>query len=172
MGRRRGRRLIGVLAVGVALSGLAAGGVAARTVDAYRLFVVHTGSMEPAITPGDIVVDRRDITALKPGDVITFRYSDSSTEVVTHRVAAIDDDGTITTKGDANDTDDLWAVRPDQVIGRVTALVPGLGYAVVYLQHPTGLVSLATTVLCIALLWQLFFPSPPPVRSGAPGYVT
>ncbi len=171
MSRRPARRLIGVLAVGVALSGLAAGGVAARTLDAYRLYVVHTGSMEPAIAPGDIVVDRRDITALKPGDVITFRYSETSTEVVTHRVAAIADDGTITTKGDANDAEDLWTVHPDQVTGRVTALVHGLGYAVVYLQHPTGLASLATTAFCLALLWQLFFPSPPPVRSRAPGSV-
>jgi len=70
----------------------------------YKPFIVLSGSMEPTILTGDIVVTK-EIAAdsIAKNDIITFR-SDKNT-VITHRVTDIlYKDGNISflTKGDAN----------------------------------------------------------------------
>ena len=162
MSRRSRRRLIAVLAVLSVFGSL--GGVAAWFLDGYRAYVVHTGSMEPVLVPGDVVVDARAPVAIEAGDVITFRAT--ATDLVTHRVVAVADDGTITTRGDANDSADPVVITRDKVVGAVTARIPLAGYLVVYLQHPTGLMSLATTVFSVVLLWELFFPGTAPAGAS------
>lgn len=156
--RRRSRRLLGVLALVVLCAGL--GATAAWALGGYHVYVVHTGSMEPHLVPGDVVVDAPVTRTVVPGDVITFRDPSTATDVVTHRVAAVAADGTLTTKGDANRTADAVPVPPGLVQGRLVARIHLAGYLLVYLQHPSGLASLATSTLGIALLWRLFFPAP------------
>ncbi len=124
-----------------------------------RLYVVHTGSMTPTYRPGDIVVDRPVVSTPRPGEVVTFRHSDLSTDVVTHRVVALNARGELTTKGDANATDDAWSIRPGQVQGQVILGLRYAGYLAVYLQQPSGIASLATMLLAVVLLWQMFFPT-------------
>lgn len=127
----------------------------------YRAYVVHTGSMTPTYTPGYLVIDAPAHDSYRPGDVITFRHSPYTTDVVTHRITHITDTGLIHTKGDANRSADAWQIHPDQVRGRVVAGIPFLGYLVVFLQQPPGLGALATTTLMIILLWGLFFHADP-----------
>jgi signal peptidase len=124
-----------------------------------RLYVVHTGSMTPTYRSGDIVVDRPVASTPRPGEVLTFRHSDRTTDVVTHRLVALQPDGLLTTKGDANPSDDAWSIRPSQVEGQVVVGLRYAGYLAVYLQQPAGIASLATTVLAVILLWQIFFSS-------------
>ena len=161
--RRRPRRLLGVLALVVLCAGL--GATAAWALGGYHVYVVHTGSMEPHLVPGDVVVDAPVTRAVVPGDVITFRDPSTATDVVTHRVAAVAADGTLTTKGDANRTVDPVPVPSDLVQGRFVARIHLAGYLLVYLQHPSGLASLATSTLGIALLWGLFFPATAPATA-------
>ncbi len=135
----------------------------------YRLYVIHTGSMEPALMPGDVIVDAPAGSDYRRGEVLTFRHSDTAADVVTHRVAGIRSDGRILTKGDANRSADAWRIRPDQVRGRTVAVLPWLGYALVYLQHPGGIASLVTTGLAVVLLHGLFFrPDSPGTRQRPP----
>jgi signal peptidase len=156
----RARGLIRRRLVRLAVTLLAAallGTVGAAWLQGYRVYVVHTGSMVPTYRPGDLVIDRKASGGYRPGDVITFRHSDQTTDVVTHRVVAVTPRGLIRTKGDANATADAWQIRPDQVRGRAVARVRGLGYLVVFLRQPTGLASLVTGLLAVVMLWQLFF---------------
>jgi signal peptidase I len=124
----------------------------------YRLYVVHTGSMDPTYRPGDVVLDAPAAAGYRPGQVITFRHSALTTDVVTHRVVAVRAAG-ITTKGDANATPDAWTIRPAQVQGRTVGAVPRLGYLVVYLQQPQGVLSILTAAASIMLLWGICFPA-------------
>jgi signal peptidase len=124
----------------------------------YHFYVVHTGSMVPTYRPGDLVLDRRPSGQYHRGEVITFRHSDLTTDVVTHRVTDVTRTGLIHTKGDANVTPDVWDIRPDQVKGTAAFRLTGLGYVVVFLRQPAGIGSLATGVFTLVLLWQLFFP--------------
>ena len=156
----RHRRSFGLVALAVLVLLVAACAGLAK-VEGLRLYVVHTGSMEPTLMPGDVVVDRPLQGRPRTGEIITFRHSDQATDVVTHRVAAVWPGGLIKTKGDANRTADSWQIRPDQVQGRVVLHIPALGYLLVFLRRPSGVATLAMAIIAVTLLWGLFFPSQP-----------
>ncbi len=84
---------------------------------------VVTGSMEPSIHVDDyIIVKSVDTGELREGDIIAF-YSELDEikgELVTHRIAKVNSDGTFVTRGDANPVDDSLTVRPEQVLGKYT----------------------------------------------------
>jgi signal peptidase len=123
----------------------------------YRIYVVHTGSMMPTYNPGDVVLDRPASNPPKPGQVITFRHSLSTTDVVTHRVTDVTAAGLIHTKGDANRSADLWDIRPDMVRGTVARAIPRLGFVLVFLKQPAGIGALGCSALALLMLWSLFF---------------
>ena len=132
----------------------------------YRLYVVHTGSMTPALKPGDVVfdkpargdaiIDRPSTAAVKPGEIVTF-VSDPHGTLVTHRVVAVKN-GVITTKGDANLTNDPWTLNASQVVGQRITTLPRMGYVLMYLKQPLGIASILLSVIGLMLLWRLFFP--------------
>ncbi len=132
----------------------------------YRLYVVHTGSMVPALRPGDAVLDRPAPRAVHPGEVVTFSIHSGPDSVVTHRVVSVDG-SVVKTKGDANRTVDPWTLSMAQIVGTAVVLMPRVGYVIVYLKQPLGLASLVTVAVGLTLLWQLFFP-PPSSRGEAP----
>ena len=115
-----------------------------------QTYNVISGSMEPSISVGSIVyVKNAEFDELAEGDVIAF---ESGASVVTHRITSIDSQSKlITTKGDANDTEDFVPVAYVNVIGRVVAHVPFLGYIASWLSEITGKV-IAVMLLIIGLL--------------------
>lgn len=116
----------------------------------YRLYVVHTGSMSPGIPPESAVVVREG--QYRVGDVVSFTEHGS---VVTHRLIAIEPDGTIETKGDANRSADPWHVPVTNIIGRVVAAPRRLGYLLMYMRTPAGGASLVVALLCLWQIWTL-----------------
>jgi len=107
---------------------------------------VLTGSMEPGIRPGDVVVTRgidlAQAQKLRCGDIITFLPYPQDPTLVTHRIVAItsDADGVaFITQGDNNDTVDSWGpVRDYQVRGQVLYHVPKLGWVRQWAGHSVG----------------------------------
>lgn len=100
-----------------------------------HFLTVQSGSMEPEIHVGDVVVSTYvDPSCIRVGDIITFHYmSDSDpNRCFTHRVyeivQTVDGGYVFQTKGDANEDVDERYVRPDEVIGRVLLVIPYLGY--------------------------------------------
>jgi len=94
--------------------------------------VVMTGSMEPEISRGDIVVVRR-AQSYDVGDVITY----TSMTAVTHRIVAQSTQGFVT-KGDANNTVDP-EIAKDQVLGRVVFTIPLVGHPILFFRQPVGI---------------------------------
>jgi signal peptidase I len=102
----------------------------------WRLDVVQSGSMEPAIGVGALVVTAPDSPeGVEVSDVISFRSESGA--MVCHRVVAIDGQ-TFVTKGDANEGNDPSPVPFEDVAGKVAFSVPYLGYAVGFLKTPFG----------------------------------
>ena len=96
----------------------------------YQTMVVTSGSMEPAIRTGSAVVVSDQETYVV-GDVVTFYERGKESLPTTHRIVSERiADGTVlyTTKGDANDDVDQREIRTNDVIGRVVAVAPGIGY--------------------------------------------
>lgn len=113
----------------------------------YRVFIVHTGSMEPTISSRSAVIVREH--TYRVGQAISF-YEQGG--VITHRLIRINADGTATTKGDANSTPDPWKLKPSAIIGEVVASPPEVGYWLMYLRNPFGLTSVFISIL---VCWQL-----------------
>lgn len=94
----------------------------------FSASVVASGSMQPVIGPGDVVVVRAldDDTAVL-GRVVTFEDPERPGELVTHRIVAENPDGTYVTRGDANRDPDATPVARHRVRGRGFLLVPWIG---------------------------------------------
>lgn len=95
-----------------------------------RPVAVATGSMEPTVAVGDVVVTcPSSAENLREGDII--RYQKGATTVI-HRIVACtqDENGGLAfiTQGDSNNTPDADPVLPEQVLGKVVFNIPKLGY--------------------------------------------
>ncbi len=106
----------------------------------FKVKVVKSGSMEPYIKTGGIVVIKPSET-YKAGDVITFG-EDTRTQIpTTHRIVSVQGSGSsqvFTTKGDANDAEDADTTRYDEIRGKVILTVPFLGYVLDFAKQPIG----------------------------------
>lgn len=123
----------------------------------YKPFIVLSGSMEPAVMTGDLVITQEvDPAALKAGDVIAYRYGQET--VITHRIREVTEkDGLLAfiTKGDANNVEDNVMPTGDLVEGRLRWTLPGVGNAAMFLQTPYGLLIAAGVPLLLYLLVDL-----------------
>ncbi len=99
-------------------------------------FVVTGGSMEPTIHKGSLVIDEPvSADKLRLGDIITFDHYDQTT---THRIVGIEGSANgamFSTKGDANQVTDPEPLSFPGRVGLVKLAVPGLGYAVAWMQY-------------------------------------
>lgn len=110
-----------------------------------RPFVILSGSMEPELSVGTIVYSNTKVAAeeVNVGDVIVFKMKDQD---VAHRVIAVNEDKTFTTKGDANETEDFAPVKFENYVGKAEFVVPYLGYVLQAIQTPTGKFVLFTII--------------------------
>lgn len=95
-------------------------------------YTVLTGSMEPGMPPGTLVVVKPvDADDIGIGDVVTYQLESGKTTIVTHRVVGVafdkDGDRIFQTQGDANSTPDADPVMPVQIRGERWYSVPYLG---------------------------------------------
>ena len=110
----------------------------------YQLFTVLSGSMEPTLNVGGvIIVEKVDPMTLEEGDIITFVSNDTTLngKVVSHRILQVVDNNNgrmFITKGDANEDRDDAAAVPDNVIGRVIFHIPYLGYLLNFMKTKNG----------------------------------
>jgi signal peptidase len=106
-----------------------------------RVFNVLTGSMEPTIKAGSMVVVR-PAENYKIGDIITFNpVGKLDTTPITHRIHEMkveNGNPVYITKGDANEVQDLTEIRQNQIIGKMIFRVPFIGAVVNVAKTPIG----------------------------------
>jgi hypothetical protein len=114
-----------------------------------RWFIVRTPSMGTYAPVGTLLwVKPVDIHDVHVGDVITFhtpQYTLTTpsgagsptpkvvtefSQTYTHRVVALDSDGTVQTQGDLNPGRDPWHTDQRHLVGQVMASMPGVGWLV------------------------------------------
>lgn len=109
-----------------------------------QLLVVKSGSMEPTIKTGSIVIDKSN-EDYQIGEIITFKDREKPTETTTHRIVDKEIQGNIelfTTQGDANGTPDSEKVIQDRILGKVIFKIPYMGYVVAFTRTLPGLIIL------------------------------
>lgn len=108
----------------------------------YGKAVVVTGSMEPAIMAGDLIVIHEQAD-YRDGDIVLFEANSH----ITHRIVETTQTGFIT-KGDANNVNDD-EITKDQIVGKVVFTIPKIGYVAEFLATPFGMLVLVLGLLLI-----------------------
>lgn len=122
----------------------------------YSIFRVSSGSMEPELMVGDIIIDKTvdNPEDLKVNDVITFKSSDFGDRLVTHKIikAPYEENGKLMlqTKGVANEFEDK-PISIDNVKGIMICKVDYLDTVYNIFLSPWGL------LILIALIIIIFF---------------
>ncbi|MGB3072675.1 MAG: signal peptidase I [Candidatus Moraniibacteriota bacterium] len=123
-----------------------------------KLFVVRSGSMEPTLHTGSLILVRA-ASDYGVGDIVTVATSDKQS--VTHRIV----DKRVTeaglryqTKGDANEESDPTTVTPREIVGKTYFAIPYLGYPVAYAQTKSGfiwLIVLPAVLIILSEAWSI-----------------
>lgn len=123
----------------------------------YSIFRVSSGSMEPQLQIGDVVLMKEcDPMKLKKGDIVTYKgvYGEMAGKAVTHRVVKEPfkkgNDYYIQTKGDSSQVVD-YDVNINNVIGKLERELPFLSWLYGIFITPIGL------LIIIFLIIAAFF---------------
>ena len=105
-----------------------------------KTFVVRSGSMEPKVKTGSVVVVWPK-AEYKIGDIVTFGPNTKKRAPTTHRIISQSGEPNkrfFLTKGDANNTPDIREISQKEIIGKVVLTIPFFGYVVAAAQKPAG----------------------------------
>lgn len=123
------------------------------TIFGLSMFRVSSGSMEPALAVGDIIVVQAcDGSTVKENDIVSYLSDSGETtgQIVTHRVFKAPyqkgDSIYLVTKGDANPTEDR-PILATQIKGRLLCKLPFLKWLFDVFSTPWGLLALIALVL-------------------------
>jgi signal peptidase len=126
-GRRADRAAIGL----VVAASLAVVLVLGLVLVGLRPLVIRSGSMEPTYRVGDVVLVATERAGdVRLGQVVTRFDAPQAADSLTHRVREVSRTGDVvrvTTRGDANDTSEVWSAPADRPVGVVVASVPWIG---------------------------------------------
>lgn len=133
---------------------------------------VATGSMEPTIPTGSIIVSRpADPGDIEVGDVIVFRsptgatfsggddgvFEATESMLITHRVVAVEGAGDLAafrTRGDGNAEQDPWEVTAPMLRARYVAHVPGVGGFLALPGMRRGMFLAVAAIGCVVIVTE------------------
>ena len=117
--------------IGYALSGILISFSVLSASGFMKARIVLTGSMEPVISPGDIVLlAPTPRTQPKLGDIAAYtarRFSGESVGIFTHRIIGGDPINGWIMKGDANPSPDVQKPKAEDMNGVVFFIIPWVG---------------------------------------------
>jgi signal peptidase I len=170
---RAGLRLLRVMATLLALAAvvvLAAVAVGPR-LGLYRMETVLSGSMQPTFSPGDvIIVTPEPVTAVRPGQVISYQIPIGDHHVESHRVVRIVEHGphpVIITKGDNNAEADPWRAQlTSGTAWRERLVIPGVGRVIMWMRQPLlQRICVLVIPILLAVWWLVGIWRPRPAKT-------
>lgn len=106
----------------------------------YELRIVQSGSMEPALPIGSVVLIQPS-ERYAVDDIVTFGGDARGSIPTTHRIVGdtiINGELAYITKGDANEEVDVNQVRPGEIRGKVVLTILYLGFLLDFARQPLG----------------------------------
>ncbi len=107
----------------------------------WRVDAVLSGSMEPQLKVGSLVITRPvEPEAIAVGDIIIFRPVAVGENLISHRVIGVEEHSPLyfKTKGDASEDPDPFIIPARNVVGKICFTVPYLGFATQFLKTTAG----------------------------------
>lgn len=123
----------------------------------YKIKIVMSGSMEPAIKTGSIIIIKPE-TSYAVGDVVTFGKDTKKDIPTTHRIMEMrvqEGKSVYRTKGDANENEDMREVLESEVIGKVLFGIPYAGYVLDFAKKPAGFVLFIVIPAAVIILDEM-----------------
>lgn len=124
-----------------------------------RAVVVLSSSMEPAFSPGDVLIERSiEPRQVEIGQVVTF-HEPGSERMLTHRVRSVESRGSkliITTKGDADNGVQRWSIEKGGELGQPVWRIPVVGYVAMLAKTPLGLLGIVLLPLLLLGSWEIY----------------
>jgi len=132
-----------------------------------RALIVRSGSMEPAIHVGDLVVVQAQNGYVSPqpqkpiykvGDVIAFKGTKNSSVVITHRITQVEvkeEKVFYQTKGDANKGQDQFLAPQENIIGKGTMRLPYVGKLIAFTKSNVGFPLLVVVPSSLVIIFEL-----------------
>ena len=110
----------------------------------WHVSAVLSGSMEPALETGSLVVTRPvALEEIEVGDIITFNSGSPGERMITHRVIGIQKNSPISfrTQGDNCGMPDPFSVPAENLVGEICLHIPYGGNFTEFLKTPAGFIS-------------------------------
>lgn len=137
----------------------------------YRVETVLSGSMQPTFRPGDvIIVTPEPVTAVRPGQVISYQIPIGDHHVESHRVVRVLEGGThpvIITKGDNNAEADPWRAQlTSDTAWRERLVIPVVGRMIIWMRQPLlQRVCVLGIPILLAVWWLIGIWRPRPAKT-------
>ncbi|MEM2143361.1 MAG: signal peptidase I [Candidatus Thorarchaeota archaeon] len=120
------------------------------------LVVVTSGSMEPTLYRGDLLIlQGRTAEQISVGDIVVYTADWHPTAPIVHRVVEIEIvDGSyyFYTKGDANPTRDSGYRTIEDIVGVVVLVIPQLGQVSLFVQTLEGKIVVVSIMLILIIV--------------------
>lgn len=142
--------------------------LSAPAIAGYSSLTVLSGSMEPTLHVGSVVLSEAiPATEARPGQIVTFRDASRNGELVSHRLVRMAVHGGVAemvTRGDANTASEEWSVPANGTVGLVQYRIPLLGYLKAQLDERAMRLGLLLLVALSGLLVvvEIWRPKRPP----------
>lgn len=118
------------------------------TINGYAVLEVVSGSMEPTIHVGDMIVIDTKVESYEKDDIITFY--DVNGSFVTHRIININGKKMVT-QGDNNDSPDE-EMSTDNIVGKVVKTIPAAGKILASLKSPLVMILILVIGVLVCFL--------------------
>ncbi|MDD3168414.1 MAG: signal peptidase I [Eubacteriales bacterium] len=115
----------------------------------YAQILVISGSMQPAIMAGDLLIIHEQ-EEYKEQEIVTYRGNGG---LITHRIIAIDKAQAVM-QGDANNVADD-PVPVERIEGKVILQIPMAGNLILFLKTPMGMLLLILALSAIYVFFEL-----------------
>lgn len=119
------------------------------TINGYGTLEVISGSMEPTIDVGDLIIVNTKYDELKENDIITFY--DEKGSFVTHRIIEIKD-GEYITKGDNNNSEDQGTINKDDIVAKYVTRLNGMGKLMAAFKNPITMIMILVIGILVCVL--------------------
>ena len=106
------------------------------TIFGYSSAIIISGSMAPTINVNDLVI-YKEKESYGVGDVVIYANFGGKS-LTTHRIVGEAEDGFIT-RGDANNTEDMYHIRNEDIYGAVWCVIPYVGVVSEIMMKPLGI---------------------------------
>jgi signal peptidase I len=161
--RTRGRVRVAKMLSSIMLGGvvlLIAIMVGGTALGLLRFTVIDTGSMRPALNPGDVAILTSEPAAdLRRGQIVAFHPPGEPSLTVTHRAVSVEHTKhgvTFQTQGDANNARDQWRAHiVGNTVWHEAFKLPKFGYLAVWSQQRLARFGLLSIIVILIVSMQL-----------------